>query len=103
MWFPKKKKNFFLAFAKSNIVIYTNVNFSLRYFKIDGIGGTTLWETAIKNYGFEKSSEQPVSIDSITSNIPQENWSLSKQCTPLSAFPNYHHWTSKKKQGVKKD
>ena len=92
----KKKKNFFLAFTKSNIVIYTNVNFALRYFKIDGIGGTTFWETAIKSYGFEKSSEQPVSIDSITSNIPQENWSLSKQCTPLSAFPNYHHWTSKK-------
>ena len=92
----KEKKNFFLAFAKSNIVIYTNVNFALRYFKTDGIEDTTLWETAIKNYRFEKSSEQPVSIDSITSNMLQENLSLSEQYTLFSAFPNYHHWTSKK-------
>ena len=92
----KEKNIFFLAF-----LIY--INFTLRYFKIDGIGDTTLWETAIKNYGFEKSSEQPVSLDSITSNIPQGNLSLSEQCTLLSAFPNYHHWTSKKNHAVKKD
>ena len=60
-------------------------------------------ETSIKNYGFEKSSEQPVLLDSITSNIPQENLNLSEQCTLLSAFPNYHHWSSKKNHGVKKD
>ena len=88
----KEKNIFFLTF-----LIYINFNFTLRYFKIDGIGDTTLWETAIKNYRFEKSSEQPVSLDSITSNIPQGNLSLSEQCTLLSAFPNYHHWTSKKK------
>ena len=94
----KEKTIFFLAF-----LIYINLNFTLRYFKIDGIGDTTLWETAIKNYGFEKSSEQPVSLDSITSNIPQGNLSLSEQCTLLSALPNYHQWTSKKNHGVKKD
>ena len=94
----KEKNIFFLAF-----LIYINFNFTLRYFKIDGIGDTTLWETAIKNYRFEKSSEQPVSLDSITSNIPQGNLSLSEQCTLLSAFRNYHHWTSKKNHGVKKD
>ena len=71
----------------------TNFNFTLRYFKIDGIGDTTLWETAMKNY--EKSLEQLVSLDSITSNIPQENLSLSEQRALLSASPNYHHWTSK--------
>ena len=78
-------------------MIYTNFNFTLRYLKIDGIGDTTLWEISIKNYGFEKSSEQPVSLDSLTSNIPQEHLNLSEQCTLLSAFPKYHHWTSKKK------
>ena len=96
----KEKNIFFLAF-----LIYINFNFTLRYFKIDGIGDTTLWEKAIKNYGlnYEKSSEQPVSLDSITRNIPQGNLSLSEQCTLLSAFRNYHHWTSKKNHGVKKD
>ena len=94
----KEKNIFFLAF-----LIYVNFNFTLRYFKIDGIGDATLWETAIKNYGFEKSSEQPVSLDSITSNIPQGNLSLFEQCTLLSEFPNYHHWNSKKTHGVKKD
>ena len=47
--------------------------------------------------------EQPVLLDSATINILQENLNLSKQCTLLSAFPNYHHWTSKKNHGVKKD
>ena len=87
----KQKKTFFLAFIKSSNLIYTNFNFALRYFKIDGAGDTTLWEKAIKSYGLEKSSEQPVSSDSTTSNIPQENLRLSEQFTLLSAFPNHHH------------
>ena len=90
-------------YHRSHILLYINFNFALRYFKIDGIGDTNLWETSIKNYGFEKLSEQPVSLDSITSKIAQENLNLSEQCTLLSAFPNYHHLTSKKTQGVKKD
>ena len=58
--------------------MYTNFNLASRYFKINGIGDTTFWETSIKNYGFEKSSEQPVLLDSIKSNIPQENLNLSE-------------------------
>ena len=38
-----------------------------------------------------------------SNNMPPETLSLSEQCTLLSAFPNYHHWTSKKTHGVKKD
>ena len=89
----QRKKHFF-----SCIFNLYQFQFHLRYFKIDGIGDTTLWEKAIKIYGlnYEKSSEQPVSLDSITRNIPQGDLSLSEQCTLLSAFRNYHHWTSKK-------
>lgn len=56
-------------------------NLFLHLLKVtDEIGETANWETSIKNQGFEKSSEQPVSLDSITNDILRENLNLSEQC-----------------------
>ena len=70
---------------------------------MDGIGNNSLWKTTIKNYSYEKRSEQQVSLNSLLSKLPEEHLELSQQCLLLSAFPNYHHWASKKNHGVKRD
>ena len=87
-------------------MIYLFVLSSFRYFKVAGLGDTSNWEKAIKNYMCNPCCKKLYLIYTISRYCPVQSsnyLTLQQQFSVLSSIPNFHRWEARKSSRVKKD
>ena len=73
---------------------------SSNYFKVETF--TLDWHKALVNYMSSAPSNVMLSLDDVCAKVDlNHETKLVNQMKVISSIPNYHHWASEKKTGVK--